>query len=134
MKKSQEKITEKMAWGEEPEANSCNVSVAFNWYNAIVDKKDCKKYLIEYVKKNKEFGVSFTKNEKDTLVKKIKAVDEFSVKLTGTIARMLDNGWDKDTIINKKENIRMGIVNCLIGKKKFKKIIKFPRKKREKRE
>ena len=116
MKKSQEKITEKMAWGEEPEANSCNVSVAFNWYNAIVDKKDCKKYLIEYVKKNKEFGVSFTKNEKDTLVKKIKSVDDFTVKLTGTIARMLDNGWDKDTIINKKENTEYSTLDDYITK------------------
>ena len=116
MKKSQEKITEKMAWGEEPEANSCNVSVAFNWYNAIVDKKDCKKYLIEYVKKNKEFGVSFTKNEKDTLVKKIKSVDDFTVKLTGTIARMIDLGWDKDTIINKKENTEYSTLEDYVTK------------------
>ena len=53
MKKKQEKLTEKVAWGEEPEANSCNLTVAFNWYNAIIDKKECKKYLIEYRTKEK---------------------------------------------------------------------------------
>jgi hypothetical protein len=104
MKKKQEKLTEKVAWGEEPEANSCNLTVAFNWYNAIIDKKECKKYLIEYVKKNKEFGESFTKTEKETIVKKIKVADEFDIKMTGTIARMIDNGWDKDSIVNKKSN------------------------------
>ena len=82
-------------WGEEPEANSGSIGVAFNWYNACIDSKELKKYLVEYVKKNNK-----------ELVNKVKGQKDYSVKTLGMMARLLDRGWDEKLVINNKPEPR----------------------------
>ena len=42
------RIKDKKLWGEEPTANDGSLGVAMNWYNACIDSKELKKYLIYY--------------------------------------------------------------------------------------
>ena len=97
------KIKDRKLWGDEPELNS-NLSVAMNWYNACLDSKELKKCLVDYVKKNKK-----------ELTDKVKGQKDYSVRTIGILARMLDRGWESDTIINRKPDPRnyTTLIECL---------------------
>tara|TARA_Y100000590_G_scaffold195731_1_gene222206 strand:- start:2690 stop:3811 length:1122 start_codon:yes stop_codon:yes gene_type:complete len=97
------KIKDRKLWGDEPELNS-NLNVAMNWYNACLDSKELKKCLVDYVKKNKK-----------ELTDKVKGQKDYNIRTMGMLARMLDRGWESDTIINRKPDPRnyTTLIECL---------------------